>query len=190
MLRFFVRPVVPAAALLLLAEGLAAQSAASPRLLAVPQLGAAIQQSRGAQMTAMASFAAEVPVGRGISLTAEGTTALGDYALTVCRQPELPCGALVQMRSGAAVGVMARPFQWGRVAPYAGVSGGLARWARADLRGTAPLASLRAGVDVRVAGPFGVRADLARRVFRADEADGSAVHADMLSLGASFALRR
>jgi hypothetical protein len=190
MLRSFVRSALPVAALLLLADGLAAQSAVSPRLLLVPQVGAPIQQSRGAQTGPMASLAAEVPVGRGVSLTAEGTAALGDYALTVCHQPELPCGALVQMRSGAAVGVTARPFQLGRVAPYVGVSGGVVRWAGDGLRGTAPLASLRAGVDVRVAGPFGVRADLVRRIFRADEADDSAVHADMLSLGASFALRR
>jgi hypothetical protein len=189
MLRPLVR-TASAAALLLLADGLAAQSAV-PRLVLAPQIGGAIQQSRGVEMRAMASLVAEVPVGRGVSLMAEGTAALGDYALTVCFQARTDgCGPLLDMRSAAAAGAMARPIRLGPVAPYAGVSGGVARWARGDARGTAPLASMRAGVDVRVAGPFGVRADLVRRILWTDQADESPVRADVLSLGASFALRR
>jgi hypothetical protein len=180
---------VSAATLLLLADGLAAQSAGSPRLLVVPQVGAAVHQSADAQVMTMASLAAEVPVGRGVSLMVEGTAALTDQMLEVCLDTAV-CAAPTGIRSGATAGVVVRPFQLGRVTPYAGVSGGVARWAREDLRGTAPLASLRAGVDVRVAGPFGVRADLVRRIVWADESDESPVRADVLSIGASFALRR
>ena len=186
------RPLVRsalAAALLLLPDGLAAQAADPPRALLVPQVGAAVHQSRSSQMTSMASLAVELPVGHGVSLMAEGTAALTDHLLTVCWDSAV-CAAPTGIRSGATAGVVVRPFQLGRLAPYAGVSAGVARWARADFRGTGPLASLRAGVDARITGPFGVRADLVRRILWSDEADFSPVYADVLSVGASFALRR
>lgn len=178
-----------AAALLLAAKGLSAQAA--PRALLVPQIGAAVHHSDGADVTTMASLAAELPVGAGWSLMAEGTLAMGDYAMTACPfRPGEPCLIPAAIRSGAAAGVVVRPFRLGRLAPYAGVSAGVARWERNDDTGTAPLASLRAGVDVRVAGPFGVRADLVRRLAWTDTPRGSPLYADVLSLGASFAFRR
>jgi hypothetical protein len=186
------RPLVRtaiAAALLLVADGLEAQ--ATPRALLVPQIGAAIHHSDGADVTTMASLAAEVPVGAGWSLMAEGMTAMADYAITACPfRPGEPCLIRAAIRSGAAAGVVVRPFRLGRVEPYAGVSAGVARWERNDDMGTAPLASLRAGVDVRVAGPFGVRADLVRRLAWTDTPSGSPLYADVFSLGASFALQR
>jgi len=189
MLRTFIRSVSAAAALLLLANSLAAQTAPAPRILLVPQVGAAVHQSPSADVTTMASLAAEMPVWRSVSLTAEGITALREPLLHVCIDDVL-CSTPTGIRSGVAAGVLVRPFQLGPVSPYAGASGGVARWDRYEERGTAPLASLRAGVDVRVAGPFGVRGDLVRRIVWSEEADSSSIHADMLSIGASFALRR
>lgn len=83
-----------------------------------------------------------------------------------------------------------RPLRVGPLEPYAGVSGGVARWVRISERGVAPMAALRAGLDLRVAGPFGVRADIVRRVTWADTPDASPMHADVFSLGAWFAVRR
>jgi hypothetical protein len=187
--RPLVRSAFAAAALLLAADRLAAQ--AQPRALLVPQVGAAVHHSDGADLTTVASLAVELPVGRGWSLMAEGMTAMTDHAITAC--PFLPgseCLIPAAFRSGAAAGVMVRPFQLGRLAPYAGVSAGVARWARNDDAGTAPLASLRAGMDVRVAGPFGVRADLVRRVAWTDTPEGDPLYADVFSVGASYALRK
>lgn len=189
MLRTTIRSVSAAAALLLLVDGLAAQTAAPPRILLVPQVGAAVHQSASADVTSMASLAAEMPVWRSVSLMAEGIAALREPLLHVCMDDVL-CSTPTGIRSGVAAGVIVRPFRLGPVSPYAGASGGVARWDRYEERGTAPLASLRAGVDVRIAGPFGVRADLVRRFVWADEADVSPVRADVLSIGASFALRR
>lgn len=189
MLRTIIRSVSAAAALLLLADGLAAQSAAPPRILLVPQVGVAMNQSQSPDLRSMASFTAEMPVSRRVSLMAEWTAALRARLLYVCTL-DVPCSTPTEIRSGLAAGVVVRPFQLSRVTPYAGASTGVARWTRDGQRGTAPLASLRAGVDVRVAGPFGVRADLVRRIVWSEEADVSPVRADVLSIGASFALRR
>jgi len=188
MLRTFARSVSAAAALLLLADNLAAQTAPAPRILLVPQVGLAMNQSESPDLRSMASFMAEMPVSRRVSLMAEGTAALRARLLYVCI--DSPCSVPTEIRSGLAAGVVVRPFQLGRVTPYAGASTGVARWNRYEERGTAPLASLRAGVDVRIAGPFGVRADLVRRIVWAEDADVSPVRADVLSIGASFALRR
>lgn len=184
----FVRSL-SAAALLLLADGLAAQSVL-PRAMVVPQIGATFHQSRSSDVTIIASLAAEVPVARGVSVMAEGMMSTTDYLLRVCFDSLSVCSAPTGLRSGVTAGLLARPFRLGRVAPYAGVSGGVARWARGQTNGNAPLASLRAGVDVQVAGPVGVRADLSRRLLWSDQADYSPVYADVLSLGASFSLRR
>lgn len=190
--RSLVRSLSAGAALLVLADGLAAQAPASTRVLLVPQMGAIVHPSEHADATPMASLAVEVPVGRGWSLMAEGTAATTDYLLRVCHGALASCTAPTGIRGGAAAGVVVRPLQRGRLQPYAGMSAGVARWVEGGERGNGPLASVRAGVDVRVAGPFGVRADLVRRVLWSGlgEAEYASVHADVVSLGASFALRR
>lgn len=184
-----VRSVFAAAVLLLLADGLAAQS--TPRALLVPQVGAAVYSSDDTDVTTMGSLAVELPVGRGWSLMAEGMAALYDHILWACPAiPGEPCRIPTDIRAGAAAGVVVRPFGLGRLQPYAGVSAGVARWERNDDTGTAPLASLRAGVDLRVAGPFGVRVDLARRLAWTHTPGGDPLIADVFSVGASYALRR
>lgn len=177
-----------AAVLLLLANGLVAQTA-PPRSLLVPQFGAVVRNSEGDAFTTMASLAGELAVGRRVAVMAEGTTALMDPAIIVCHDVTSVCRATTGIRAGAAAGVVVRPFQLGRFSPYAGASAGVARWARDGFRGMSPLTSVRAGVDVRVAGPFGVRADLVRRTIWPYE-DERSVHADVFSLGAAYALRQ
>ncbi len=186
MLRALVRSA-SAAAFLLLAQGLAAQSA--PRVLVVPQVGTAVRSSFEMEQANMASLMAELRLNRFLSLTAEGTAALGDPARHWC-SGTASCFVPATIRSGAAAGVVVRPFQLGPVAPYAGGSLGVARWEQAEWGGNAPLATLRAGVDVRIAGPFGVRADVARRTFWSDEVSDMPSYTDVLSFGASFALGR
>ena len=153
-----------AAALVLLASPpLAAQSGA--RTVLVPQVGAIVNAAQGTDASAMASLMAELPLGSGVSLTAEATTALGSEALWAC--PNLP-GALCvipgAIRQGAAAGVVVHPVQTRALSMYLGASGGAAWWTRNEESGSAPMASLRAGMDVQVAGPLGVRAELVRRI--------------------------
>jgi hypothetical protein len=185
MLRALVRSV-SVAALLLLAEGLAAQS--TPRVLLVPQVGAAVRNSFSMDQGSMASVMAEWRLLRFFSLTAEGTAALGDPVRRRCSDVA-SCFDPATIRTGAAAGVVVRPFQLGPVAPYAGASLGVARWEQADWDGSAPLATFRAGVDVRIAGPFGVRADVARRTFWSEEVGDTPSYTDVVSVGTSFAVR-
>ncbi|HYW11261.1 MAG TPA: hypothetical protein VE871_04870 [Longimicrobium sp.] len=185
MLRAFVRSA-SAAAFLLLAEGLAAQSA--PRVLVVPQVGTAVRNSFSMDQASMASLMAEWRPSRFFSLTAEGTAALGDPVRQRC-SGLASCFVPATIRSGASAGVVVRPFQLGPLAPYAGASLGMARWEQGPWRGNAPLTTLRAGVDVRIAGPFGVRADVARRSFRSEEVGDTPSYTDVVSVGTSFAVR-
>jgi hypothetical protein len=172
-------------------QGLAAQAGAFPRVIVAPQVGAVVGHSSGSDANVAASVVAEMPVGRGWSLAAEWTRPYGGYAQRVCLAIEdVPCVIGAELRSAGGIGVVVRPVRVGPFEPYAGVSGGAARWARNDDSGVAPLASLRAGLDVHVAGPFGLRADLVRRVAWTDTPNGSPMHVDMFSVGARFAFRR
>ncbi|HST60326.1 MAG TPA: hypothetical protein VLK84_16585 [Longimicrobium sp.] len=186
MLRALVRSA-SASAFLLLAEGLAAQSA--PRVVVVPQVGTAVRNSFDMEQASMASLMAEWRPFRFLALTAEGTAALGDPKRHHC-SGTASCFAPATIRSGATAGVVIRPFQLGPVAPYAGASLGVARWEQAEWGGNAPLATLRAGVDVRIAGPFGVRADVARRTVWSEEIGDTPAYTDVVSLGTSFAVGR
>jgi hypothetical protein len=184
-----IRSFCAATALLLLADGLAAQGRPAVRL--IPQAGTTIHHSRGVTAASMGALAVEVPVWRGVSLTAEGTAALRDHPPTIrCNDAIASCWSPMGIRSGYSAGVMVHPFRIGPVAPYAGVSAGRAQWVHDVWSGDAPMASYRAGLDVRVAGPLGVRADLARRVVWSDESGYSALRSDVLSVGASFSLGR
>lgn len=139
----------------------------------------------------LAALVAEMSVGRGWSLAAEWTRPYGGYAIRVCPAVEgVECVIGAELRSTGAVGVMARPVRVGPLEPYAGVSVGAARWAYEWDSGVAPMAAARAGLDVRIAGPVGLRADFVRRVAWTDTPNGSPMHTDMLSLGMRFALRR
>lgn len=188
MIRSLVRTVSATAALLLTAGGLAAQSV--PRVVLAPQVGAAVQQSRFAEVGPMASLAAEWRQSRLFALTVEGTAALDGHADAVCYDTAI-CSAGTAIRAGLLGGVVIRPFRLGGIAPYVGGSAGVGRWKEGEAsHGFAPLATLRAGVDAHVAGPFGVRADYARRALWNKADDHSTLHADVLSLGATFGLGR
>lgn len=178
---------------LITAAGLPAQTGAPPlpRLSLVPQYGAAFNHSKGAGGAFMASLVAEVPLTRAVALTAEATAATQGEPTWAC--PALPGGECVipaELRSTAAAGLVARPLGSARIAPYAGVAGGMARWAREEESGLAPLAVARAGLDVQVSGPVGIRAEVVRRVAWTGTPHGNPLHADYVSLGARFAIRR
>jgi hypothetical protein len=178
-----------AALVLLTASPVAAQGGA--RAVLVPQVGAVVNWAEGTDASAMASFTAELPLGGAWSLTAEATTALGKDLLWVC--PSLPgalCVIPAAIRQGGAVGVVAQPIRTRALAVYAGVSAGAARWTRQEDADVAPMASLRAGMDVQVAGPFGIRAEVVRRIVWVDVPDVSTLRADVFSIGARFALPR
>lgn len=190
MTRSPVRSIVFAAAITAVcAQGLAAQ-AAPPRVILAPQVGAVVSHSRGGQVSAAAGLVAEVPVGRGWSVAGEWSRPYGAYAITVCHAAAFECTSGTQLRVSGSLGVMVRPFRVGRLEPYAGISGGAVRWEHVSVSGVSPMASLRAGLDLQVTGPFGLRADLVRRMAWTDAPNGSPVRADMLSLGARIAFRR
>lgn len=175
------------------AQDLAAQAdaGARPRWIVAPQVGGVVSHSRGAEVNAAASVIVEMPVGRGWSVSAEWTRPYGGFAERACPFVDASCAIGAELRSAGAVGVMARPFRVGPFAPYAGVSGGVVRWTRSfHESGVAPLTALRAGVDVRVVGPVGLRADVVRRVAWTDAPTGSPLRADMFSLGARIDIRR
>lgn len=181
-------PLAAAAALVLLS---ASPVSSQARAVLVPQVGAIVNWAEGTDASAMASLTAELPLGGGVSLTAEATTALFDYASWACPSlPEAVCVIPAAIRQGAAVGVVAHPVRTRALSLYAGGSAGAARWTRNEEDGTAPMASLRAGMDVQVAGPFGIRAELVRRIVWAEVPGVSSLRADVFSLGARFALRR
>lgn len=184
--------LLSAALVLLGASSLRAQTDPSPaRMILAPQVGGVVSHSAGTDEAAFASLTAEVPVSRMLSVAVEGTAMLGDVALRACPfHPGEPCRTGTELRSAAAAGVVARPVRLGPLVPYAGIAAGVARWARDEDRGTAPLAAVRAGLDLRIIGPFGVRADLVRRIAWADDPEASPLHMDVFSLGVSFALRR
>lgn len=184
MLRAFVRSA-SAAAFLLLAQGLAAQS--TPRVVVVPQVGAAVGSSFSMEKTSMATLTAEWRPSRFFALSAEGTMALGDPARRWCLAAS-SCFVPATIRTGASAGVVVRPFQLGPVGPYAGASLGMARWEQDAWGGNAPMGTLRAGVDVRIAGPFGLRVDAARRTVWSEEIGDTPAYTDVVSLGTSFAL--
>lgn len=193
MTRFLVRSALLAAAVSASAGSSAAQEGGALRTRATltPQVGAVVDHSPGGEANVLASLVAEVPVGRGWSLAAEWTRPYGGYALRSCPSlPDFECTIGAELRSSGAVGVMVRPVCLGPLEPYAGVSAGAARWAYQFDSGVAPMAAVRAGVDVRVAGPVGVRADVVRRVAWTGTLNGSPMHTDMLSLGARIAFRR
>lgn len=187
-----VRSMCAAAALALLAApALHAQATipTTPRIILTPHAGLVVGHSQGAAEAAFATVTAEMPLGGGWSATAEGMGNLSKYAIRVCAvQANEGCRMPTDMRWAGSVGVTARPFTLGPISPYAGVSGGAARWEQNGVFGTGPMAVARAGVDVRVAGPVGVRADVARRYVWVDGADD--FRADVFSLGASFSVGR
>jgi hypothetical protein len=189
MIRSLVRSIVFAASIsAVFAQDVAAQTA-RPRIVLAPQVGAVVSHSRGGEVSASAGLVAEVPVGRGWSVAGEWSRPYGAYAIPVCNVTQGPCVIGTELRVSGSLGVMVRPFDLGRLEPYAGVSAGAVRWSRPDESGVSPMASLRAGVDLQIAGPFGLRADLVRRVAWTDTPNGSPLHADMLSLGARIAFR-
>lgn len=176
-----------AALLLLSASPLSAQA----RAVLVPQVGAIVNWAEGTDASAMASLVAELPLGSAWSLTGEATTALGGEVLWACPSlPEAVCVIPAAIRQGAAAGVVAHPVRTRALSLYAGASAGAARWTWNEESGTAPMASLRAGMDVQIAGPFGIRAELVRRIVWAEVPNVSSLQADVFSLGARFALRR
>ena len=195
MTRLLVRSAVLAASVAAVAaQDVSAQTGddAGTRVIVTPQVGAVVGHSRGGEVNAAATLVAEMPLGRGWSVAAEWMRPYGGYALRAC--PSLPdggeCVIGAELRSAGGVGVMVRPFRLGPLEPYAGVSAGAVRWAYNWDSGVSPMAALRAGVDLQVAGPFGLRADLVRRVAWTDTPNGSPLHTDMLSLGARIAFRR
>jgi hypothetical protein len=184
--------VAAAAALLLSVHGLAAQTAASAgrRVVLVPQLGV-VNWSREANDPVMASLAAELPIGSVWSLTAEGTTALDEHLMSMCpNRSGDECIIPTTLRGGVSAGVQVQPVSLWRLAPYVGVSAGFARWMRQDDSGLAPLASVRAGLDLRIVERLGVRANLVRRFAWTETPHGSPLHADVFSIGASVAIGR
>lgn len=190
MTRFLVRSTLLAVAAAA-AQGASAQDAPRTRVIVAPQVGAVVSHSRGAEVNILASIVAEMPVGGGWPLAAEWTRPYAGYALRACPSlPDFECEIGAELRSSGAVGVMVRPVRVGPLEPYAGVSVGVARWAYDRDSGIAPMATARAGLDLQIAGPVGLRADLVRRVAWTDTPNGSPMHTDMLSLGARIAFRR
>lgn len=192
MTRFLVRTAFLAVAVSAAAvQGASAQDAPRTRVIVAPQVGAVVGHSRGAEANVLASLVAELPVGGGFSLAAEWTRPYGGYAIHACPAlADFECEIGAELRSSGAVGVMVRPVRLGPLEPYAGASVGAARWAFNWDSGIAPMAVARAGVDLQIAGPVGVRADLVRRVAWTDTPNGSPMHTDMFSLGARIAFRR
>jgi hypothetical protein len=190
--RFLLRSALLAASLASAAPPAFAQVDGAPRTRAIvtPQVGAVIGHSRGGEANVLASLMAEMPVGRGFSLAAEWTRPYGGYAIRACPATSFECDIGAELRSTGAVGVIARPVRVGPLEPYAGVSVGAARWAYDWNSGIAPMAVARAGLDVRIAGPVGLRADLVRRAAWTGTRNGSPMHTDMFSLGARIAFRR
>jgi hypothetical protein len=187
MTRFLVCSTLFAAVL----SAVATQDAAAQAdgITIAPQVGVVVDHSRNAERNVLASVVAEMPVARGWSVTAEWTRPYGGYAERVCAI-EGDCFIGAELRSSGAVGVMVRPVRLGPLQPYAGVSGGAARWARNSESGVARMALMRAGLDVTVAGPLGLRADLVRRWAWAETPGTTPLHTDMISIGARYAFRR
>lgn len=191
MMRQLVRSAVLAVAAVT-ARGVSAQTGEGgrARIIVAPQVGAVVSHSRGAQENAAATLVAEVPLGRGWSVAAEWMHPYGSYALQACPPfPGAGCVIGAELRSAGSVGVVVRPLRLGPLEPYAGVSTGIVRWAYNWDSGLAPMAALRTGIDLQVAGPFGLRAELVRRVAWTDSPNGSPLHTDMVSVGARIAFR-
>lgn len=185
------RSSLAAALLLLSAPNLFAQRAPAARVVLVPQVGAIVNWSYGSDASAMASLVAEVPVHHAFSVTAEGTAALGKYANWACAAlGDDVCIIPTAIRAGAAAGVVAHPVRLGRLVPYAGASYGFARWTQNQESGVAPMASLRAGLDLQIASAVGVRAELVRRIAWTSTPDAWPLHADVFSIGARVAIGR
>lgn len=192
MTRLMVRSTLFAAILsALAAQGAIAQAGAAPwsRIIVTPQVGVVVDHSASAERNVLASLTAEMPISSVFSVATEWTRPYGGYAQYVCAI-EGDCFIGAELRSSGAVGVTVRPVRLGPLEPYAGVSGGAARWARNSESGVAGMAAMRAGVDVAVAGPFGVRADLVRRWAWADTPGSMPLRTDMISIGARYAFRR
>lgn len=181
-----------AALVLALAAPLAAQtgSPADTRLVVVPQFGVPVGASRGADFVARTAIVAELPITRGWSAMGEGMAALGHEHWACPAMPGFECIIPTSLRLGVSAGVVAYPGRVGPLAPFAGVSAGAARWTRNQESGVAPMATLRGGVDVQIAGPVGARVEFVRRMAWTGTRHGSPLHADALSIGARFALRR
>jgi hypothetical protein len=193
MTRFLVRSGLLAAMLsAVAAQGATAQADGAPRsrIIVAPQLGLVVDHSASAERNVLASLTAEVPIGSAFSVTAEWTRPYGGYVEYGCRAIEGDCFTGAELRSSGAVGLTVRPMRLGPLEPYAGVSGGAARWARNSESGVAGMAVMRAGLDVAVAGPFGVRADVVRRWAWADTPGSMPLRTDMVSIGARYAFRR
>lgn len=194
MIRLLVRSTLLVASLSAVASSAAlAQTEGAPwsRIILAPQVGAVVDHSRGAEVNVLASVVGEMPVGRGISVAAEWTRPYGGYAIRVC--PSLPsheCFVGAELRSSGSLGVMVRPVRLGSLEPYAGISAGAVRWAYEYESGVAPMATARAGLDVHVIGPVGLRGDLVRRWAWTETPGASPIHTDMFSIGARVAIRR
>jgi hypothetical protein len=189
--RFLVRAALLAIAVSAAVQEAYAQDAPRTRVVVAPQVGAVVSHSRGGEANVLAALVAEMPVGGGFSLSAEWTRPYGGYAIRACApMPGFECEIGAELRSSGAVGVLVRPVRLGPLEPYAGISAGAARWAFNRESGIAPMAVARAGLDLQIAGPVGLRADLVRRVAWTDTPNGSPMHTDMLSLGARIAFRR
>lgn len=194
MTRLLVRSTLLAASLSAFAASAAlSQTEGAPRtrVILAPQMGAVVDHSRGAELNVLASVVAEMPMGRGWSLAGEWTRPYGGYAMRAC--PSLPnheCFVGAELRSSGSLGVMVRPVRVGSFEPYAGVSAGAVRWAYEFESGVAPMASARAGLDMHVVGPVGLRGDLVRRWAWTETPGATPIHTDMISVGARFAFRR
>ncbi|HEX2209841.1 MAG TPA: hypothetical protein VHG93_19325 [Longimicrobium sp.] len=187
------RPALATALVLLSVNGIDAQTAAPApvRAVLVPQVGATVNWSVGARESGMAALLAEIPVHPAWSATTEVTAALGEFAHGACRLvSEDECVLPVSLRTGVAAGFVAHPVRLGPLAPYAGASAGFAGWKGDYDSGIAPMASLRAGLDLQVFGPLGARAELVRRIAWSTTPDAWPLHADVFSVGARMAIRR
>jgi hypothetical protein len=170
-----------------------AQAEGTPRtrLLVAPQVGGVVHTSTGGEVSALVSVTAEAPVGSGLWIAAEWVRPYGGTAGRACDFTETgECIIGAEVRSAGGLGVTMRPVRLGPFEPYAGVSAGVARWVRNDEWAVGPMAAVRAGLDVRVIGPVGLRADLVRRAVWAQMKYGLPLHTDVLSLGAHIAVRR
>jgi hypothetical protein len=194
MTRFFVRSVLLAITVFAVPmQEASAQEAATPRtrVLVAPQVGAVVGTSKGAEVNAIASVVAEVPIGSGVAFAAEWVRPYGGTAVRTCRfEADDECVIGAEVRSAGTIGLTLRPVRLGPLEPYAGVSAGVARWVRNEEWGVGPSAAVRAGLDVRVIGPVGVRADVVRRLAWANMRYGVPLRTDVLSLGARIAFRR
>lgn len=187
------RPTTALAGLLLASTPPLAAQAGSPgpsRVLLVPQLGVPVGGNQGSSFVPSAAIVAELPLTRRWSLSVEGMAALGEESWVCLHQPGDPCNIPTSLRFGLSAGIVAQPGRVGPLAPFAGVSAGAVRWRRSSESGDAPMASLRAGLDVQIAGSVGARLEFVRRIAWTGTRHGSPLHANAVSVGARFALRR